>query len=159
MNYKILNSAQDHKRAFDGDLGPNTGGMGTYSDASHSLPFLKKSEIKQAQKINELTALALKNKFGYGYKGVLYGGFIATSEGVKLIEYNARFGDPEAMNVLSLLKSDFIDICKGITGGNLKNIDVHFRNRASVCKYAVPKGYPNKPIKGEEIYVNLATIG
>ena len=151
---KHMPAIQDHKRAFDGDLGPNTGGMGTYSDASHSLPFLKKSEIKQAQKINELTALALKNKFGYGYKGVLYGGFIATSEGVKLIEYNARFGDPEAMNVLSLLKSDFIDICKGITGGNLKNMDVHFRNRASVCKYAVPKGYPNKPIKGEEIYVN-----
>ena len=133
-------AVQDHKRAYEGDTGPNTGGMGAYSDEDHSLPFLTKEDVDSAHEINVSTALALKNKFGYGYKGVLYGGFIATSEGVKLIEYNARFGDPEAMNVLSLLKSDFIDICKGITVGNLKNTDVHFRNRASVCKYADPKG-------------------
>ena len=136
---KHMPAIQDHKRAFEGDLGPNTGGIGTYSDANHSLPFLTKSEIKEAQKINNLTAAALKNKYGYGYKGVLYGGFIATSQGVKLIEYNARFGDPEAMNVLSLLESDFIDICIGIADGKLKNIDVNFLRKASVCKYAVPQ--------------------
>ena len=145
---------QDHKRALDGDLGPNTGGMGTYSAANHSLPFLNKNEVKKAQEINSLTAAALKKKFGYGYKGILYGGFIATSNGVKLIEYNARFGDPEAMNVLSLLQSDFVDICTSIANSNLKNTDISFLNKASVCKYAVPNGYPNKPIKGKEINVD-----
>jgi fusion protein PurCD len=127
--------------------------MGTYSDADHSLPFLKNNEIQEAQKINNLTAAALKDKYGHGYKGVLYGGFIATSKGVKLIEYNARFGDPEAMNALSLLDTDFIDICLALTNGTLKNLDVNFLNMASVCKYAVPKGYPNNPIKNEEINV------
>ena len=150
---KHMPAIQDHKRALDGDVGPNTGGMGTYSDADHSLPFLTNNEIKEAQKINNLTASALKDKYGYGYKGVLYGGFITTSKGVKLIEYNARFGDPEAMNVLSLLDTDFIDICLAITGGTLKNIDVNFLHMASVCKYAVPKGYPDKPIKNEEINI------
>ena len=148
---KHMPAIQDHKRAGEGDVGPNTGGMGTYSDVDHSLPFLKNNEIEEAQKINNLTASALKDKYGYGYKGVLYGGFIATSNGVKLIEYNARFGDPEAMNVLSLLDTDFIDLCLAITNGTLKNVDVNFLNMASVCKYAVPKGYPNNPIKDEEI--------
>ena len=148
---KHMPAVQDHKRAFDGDLGPNTGGMGTYSDANHSLPFLTNSEIKEAQKINETAAAVLKEKSGVGYKGVLYGGFMATSTGVKLIEYNARLGDPEAMNVLTLLDTDFIDICLGITDGVLNNKKISFLKKASVCKYAVPNGYPNKPIKEKEI--------
>ena len=148
---KHMPAVQDHKRAYDGDTGPNTGGMGTYSDGDHSLPFLTKNDINQAHEINIATAKALKNKFGYGYKGVLYGGFIATADGVKLIEYNARFGDPEAMNVLSLLESDFIEICNGITDGRLNQVDVRFKNKATVCKYAVPEGYPDNPVKGEAI--------
>ena len=147
-------AVQDHKRAYEGDTGPNTGGMGTYSDADHSLPFLKDSDIQEAHTINVATAKALKNKFGEGYKGVLYGGFMATGSGVKLIEYNARFGDPEAMNVLPLLKSDFVDICESIADGTLNGADVQFRNKASVCKYAVPEGYPNNPVKGESINVS-----
>jgi len=148
---KHMPAVQDHKRAYDGDTGPNTGGMGTYSDGDHSLPFLTKNDINQAHEINIATAKALKNKFGYGYKGVLYGGFIATADGVKLIEYNARFGDPEAMNVLSLLESDFIEICNGITDCRLNQINVRFKNKATVCKYAVPEGYPDNPVKGEAI--------
>ena len=150
-NLKHMPAVQDHKRAFDDDQGPNTGGMGTYSDADHSLPFLRKAEIQKAQDINQATANALKKEFGYGFKGVLYGGFMATKDGVKLIEYNARFGDPEAMNVLSILKTDFLDICDGISQGTLDQIDVRFKNKATVCKYAVPEGYPDKPIKGEKI--------
>jgi len=148
---KHMPAVQDHKRAYDGDTGPNTGGMGTYSDGDHSLPFLTKNDVNQAHEINIATAKALKNKFGYGYKGVLYGGFIATADGVKLIEYNARFGDPEAMNVLSLLESDFIEICNGITDCRLNQVNVHFKNKATVCKYAVPEGYPDNPVKGEAI--------
>ena len=147
-------AVQDHKRAYEGDTGPNTGGMGTYSDADHSLPFLKDSDIQEAHTINVATAKALKNKFGEGYKGVLYGGFMATGSGVKLIEYNARFGDPEAMNVLPLLKSDFVDICERMVDGTLDGADVQFRNQASVCKYAVPEGYPDNPVKGESINVS-----
>ena len=150
-NLKHMPAVQDHKRAYEGDTGPNTGGMGTYSDRDHSLPFLTKHDVKQAHEINVATAKALKTKFGDGYKGVLYGGFIATENGVKLIEYNARFGDPEAMNVLSLLESDFIEICYGIADGRLNRVDVRFKNKATVCKYAVPEGYPDNPIKGKSI--------
>lgn len=154
MNLKHMPAVQDHKRAYEGDIGPNTGGMGTYSDANHSLPFLNDSDIIDARAINEATANALRDKFGENYKGILYGGFMATSKGVKLIEYNARFGDPEAMNVLSLLESDFIEICNHIAIGDLKNTDVSFAQKATVCKYAVPEGYPDTPVKGEPIYIS-----
>ena len=154
---KHMPAVQDHKRAYEGDTGPNTGGMGTYSDADHSLPFLTEDDIAEAHDINIATATAVKDKFGEGYKGILYGGFMATANGVKLIEYNARFGDPEAMNVLSLLQSDFIDISNGIANGTLENVDVSFQNKATVCKYAVPEGYPDSPVKGEPIDVSGVT--
>lgn len=153
-NLSHMPAVQDHKRAYEGDIGPNTGGMGTYSDSDHKLPFLEDSHIKLAQKINEQTAKALKQKFGEGYKGILYGGFIATNSGVQLIEYNARFGDPEAMNVLSILETDFIEICKSIISGELNDLDIIFKNLATVCKYAVPDGYPDKPVKGNQIDVS-----
>jgi fusion protein PurCD len=153
-NLKHMPAVQDHKRAYEGDTGPNTGGMGTYSDVNHGLPFLTDGDIAKAHEINTATAKALKHKFGEKYKGILYGGFMATANGVMLIEYNARFGDPEAMNVLSLLETDFIDICIGIANGTLDQIDVRFSNKASVCKYAVPDGYPDSPVKGEPIDVS-----
>ena len=151
---KHMPAVQDHKRANEGDKGPNTGGMGTYSDANHSLPFLTNNDIADAHEINIQTIKAVKDKFGEGYKGILYGGFMATANGVKLIEYNARFGDPEAMNVLSLLESDFIEICYAIAYGTLDQVDVRFANKATVCKYAVPVGYPDSPVKGEPIDVS-----
>ena len=151
---KHMPAVQDHKRAYEGDTGPNTGGMGTYSDANHSLPFLTEDDIAEAHQTNTQTAKAVKDKFGEGYRGILYGGFMATASGVKLIEYNARFGDPEAMNVLSLLESDFIEICNGIADGSLNKVDVHFSNKATVCKYAVPEGYPNSPVKDEQIDIS-----
>ena len=153
-NLVHMPAVQDHKRAYENDTGPNTGGMGTYSDSDHSLPFLEKNHIESAQKINEKTAKALKHKFGEGYKGILYGGFIATNAGVQLIEYNARFGDPEAMNVLSILDSDLIEICEAIISESLNNTKIIFKNLATVCKYAVPDGYPDDPIKGHQIDVS-----
>ena len=151
---KHMPAVQDHKRAFNGDTGPNTGGMGTYSDVNHSLPFLTKDDINKAHEINSATARALKDKFSEGYKGILYGGFMATKKGVKLIEYNARLGDPEAMNVLSLLESDFIAICLGIINETLDQAIVRFTNQATVCKYAVPNGYPDRPIRGKPINIS-----
>ena len=153
-NIKHMPAVQDHKRAYDGDLGPNTGGMGSYSDQNHSLPFLKDSDIIESQNINRETLKALKEHFKEDYKGILYGGFMATANGIKLIEYNARFGDPEAMNVLSILKTDLVEICEHIINGSLDKIDIQFENKATVCKYAVPEGYPDNPIKNESIDVS-----
>lgn len=144
---------QDHKRAYDGDKGPNTGGMGSYSCENHLLPFLKKEHVDAALKITKKVADAIYQETGLYYKGVMYGGFILTKDGVKLIEYNARFGDPEAMNVLPLLKTDFASICQSIIVQELSRIKVEFEKKATVCKYVVPEGYPEKPVKNEKIMV------
>ena len=151
-NVAHMPAVQDHKRAYEGDIGPNTGGMGCYTDFNHSLPFVKDNELNDARVINERVARALRDEFGEGYKGILYGGFMITKEGVKLIEYNARFGDPEAMNLLTLLESDFASICMNIAEGNLGGVD--FRKEASVCKYIVPKGYGSNPVKDATLAVN-----
>jgi phosphoribosylamine--glycine ligase len=150
-------AVQDHKRAYEGDTGPNTGGMGSYSDANGSLPFLTDDDITQAHAINQATCDALKTEYNQAYCGVLYGGFMKTPAGVKLIEYNARFGDPEAMNILPLLEADFIDVCQHMLSGTLNELDVTFKPQASVCKYIVPEGYPDKPIKGEVLDVSAVT--
>jgi phosphoribosylamine--glycine ligase len=132
---------QDHKRRFDGDKGPNTGGMGSFSLPDHSMPFLKPSDIEAGLEITRQVAAALLKETGSPYKGVMYGGFIATKDGVKLLESNARFGDPEAMNILPILKTDFVEICRRIIDGTLDKINIEFEHKATVCKYVVPKGY------------------
>ena len=145
-------AVQDHKRAYEGDTGPNTGGMGSYTDSNHSLPFLKEQDIIVAQETNERVLRSLKDHTGQGYKGILYGGFMVTSSGVKLIEYNARFGDPEAMNLLALLESDFAKVCSDIANGTLSQ--VNFRKEASVCKYVVPLGYGSNPRKDTTLLID-----
>jgi len=132
---------QDHKRRFVGDRGPNTGGMGSYSAEDHLLPFLKKEDVDAGLRITEAVADALHRETGEYYKGVMYGGFIITRNGVRLLEYNARFGDPEAMNILPLLKTDFVDVCRAVIDGTLHLLDVAFEAEATVCKYVVPRGY------------------
>jgi phosphoribosylamine--glycine ligase len=139
---------QDHKRVGVGDTGPNTGGMGSYSCSDHSLPFLSAKDVQEASAINSEVAQALREETGDAYKGILYGGFIATRNGIRLIEYNARFGDPEALNVLSLLETDFADICEAIITGKLDEVPISFAKLATVCKYVVPDGYPDAPAKG-----------
>lgn len=151
-------AVQDHKRAFDGDTGPNTGGMGTISDANHSLPFLRSSDLIQAHTISEKVVAALYAETGVYYKGILYGGFMATKNGVRVIEYNSRFGDPESLNVLPLLETDFVAICQAIIAGTLTDSMVRFAQKATVCNYLVPEGYPDKPLKGVKITIDDAPI-
>ena len=137
---------QDHKRAFVGDTGPNTGGMGSYSDANHRLPFLLDSDIEAAQQINEAVIVALRTECEEEYRGILYGSFIATQKGVYIIEYNARFGDPEVLNILSILDCDFVQLCDALARGSLFPEQVRFKPLATVCKYAVPFGYPDSSL-------------
>lgn len=132
---------QDHKRRFVDDKGPNTGGMGSYSCADHSLPFLKPSDIESGLEITRKVAEAIYRETGEYYRGVMYGGFIVTSKGVRLLEYNARFGDPEAMNIFPILETDFAVICEAVVSGTLDRVNAVFARKATVCKYIVPKGY------------------
>ncbi len=132
-------AVQDHPQAYEGDTGPITGGMGSYSDKNGLLPFLDKKSYQESVKIMEKTMKAVKTEVG-PYKGILYGQFMLCSDGPRLVEYNARFGDPEAMNVLSIINSSLVDICGDIVDGNLRK--THFKPLATVCKYIVPKGYP-----------------
>ncbi len=132
---------QDHKRRFVDDKGPNTGGMGSYSDSNHLLPFLKPEDIAEGLAITRRVAEAILKETGEPYKGIMYGGFMATKDGVKLLEYNARFGDPEAMNILPILKTDFVDVCRAVIDGTLDKLPIEFDHKATVCKYIVPKGY------------------
>ena len=152
-------AVQDHKRAYDGDKGPNTGGMGTYSCADHSLPFLRPSDIQDAHDINVQVTKALYEETGVYFTGIMYGGFIACKDKVGLIEYNARFGDPEAMNVLPILKTDFVDICLATIEGSLDGMQIEFEKKATVCKYIVPEGYPDSPVKGEKIEIGSIPDG
>lgn len=139
---------QDHKRRFNNDEGPNTGGMGSYSCADHLLPFLKKSDVEAGLAVTEQVAEALYRETGSYYRGVMYGGFMATRQGVRLLEYNARFGDPEAMNILPLLQTDFVDLCRALLAGELKGSKIDFARQATVCKYVVPQDYGMPQDKG-----------
>ncbi len=153
-NSAHMPAVQDYKRLLEGDQGPQTGGMGSYSMPDHKLPFLTDKDIARAQEINQKTITALRSKFKKGYKGILYGGFMKTKEGVRLLEYNARLGDPEGINALALLESDFVDICQAIIKGTLSQEQVVFKNKATVLKYAVPEGHPENPVK--DAVINLS---
>ena len=148
-------AAQDHPHAYEGDQGPITGGMGSYSDKDGLLPFLDKKSYQDSVKIMQDTVNAIKKEVG-PYKGILYGQFMLCKDGPKLVEYNARFGDPEAMNVLPLLKTDFVELCEDIVDGNFKSAD--FKRKATVCKYIVPQGYPETGKAGQIINVNESKI-
>ncbi len=148
---------QDHKRAYEDDEGPNTGGMGSYSMEDHLMPFITQEDVTKALEDMKKTVAAVKSETGIGYKGFLYGQFMKTAKGLKLIEYNSRWGDPEAMNVLPLLKGNFVDICWSIIDGNLSH-NFKFENKATVCKYLAPEGYPVNPKKDEPVKINKEKI-
>lgn len=139
---------RDYKRAYDGDMGPNTGSMGSYSCSDHGLPSLPDEAVRKGIRIMEATIQALSGSSGR-FRGVLYGGFMVTEGGVFLLEYNVRFGDPEAMNVLALLEKPLIDVGWEIVDGRLSRTP--FEKRATVCVYVVPRGYPTNPTKDKPV--------
>jgi phosphoribosylamine--glycine ligase len=152
-----LPAVQDHKRLLSDDKGPNTGGMGSYSCNDGLLPFLTQKEYDEAASILRQIINALASD-GCRYVGPIYGQFILTAQGVKIIEINARFGDPEAMNVLPLLQSDFLSICTAMINGTLSKQDIKMEKKSTVCKYVVPEGYGVKSMVGEPLIVDEKAI-
>ncbi len=144
---KTMTSAQDHKRAGDGDTGLNTGGMGTFSPS----PFYTKEVDDFCKKyIYQPTVDAMKAE-GREFKGIIFFGLMLTPKGPKVLEYNARFGDPEAQVVLPRMKNDIIDVVEACIDGTLDSIDLQFEDNACVCVVAASKGYPVSYEKGFKI--------
>lgn len=142
-----LATAQDHKRAYDGDKGPNTGGMGAYSPA----PIMSENLINQTMRdIIEPTIKAMKEK-GNPYKGVLYAGLMITENGPKLIEYNARFGDPECQVLMMRLKSDILPALKAVAEGKLEGETLDWDQQTAITIVMAAKGYPGTYEKGSQI--------
>ena len=140
---------QDYKRAYDNNQGPNTGGMGCIMNY---LPFLKENDIKDAENINKLVLQNISTNYQSEYVGVLYGSFIKTNKGIRVIEYNCRFGDPEVISLLESIKTDFYDVCLDIFNKTLKSIN--FNNKPILTKYIVCENYPENPLINYEFYVN-----
>lgn len=139
-----MSPAQDHKPVFDGDKGPNTGGMGTYSP----LPHIPQSIVDDAiENIIKPTARAMVAE-GRPFRGVLFAGLMITKDGPKTIEFNARFGDPEAQVVLPRLKTDLVDIILASLNGRLNEIDIAWSDEAAVCVILASEGYPGSYAKG-----------
>ena len=149
LNYKLMPPCQDHKRAYDNDEGPNTGGMGAFCPTSVCTDDVLKETVKN---IVEPTVKGLREE-NRTFKGVIYFGLMATDKGVKVIEYNARFGDPETQAVLPLLKTDFVDVIEACIDGNLDKINIEWENKCGFCVVAASGGYPGKVVKGLPITI------
>jgi phosphoribosylamine--glycine ligase len=142
-----LASAQDHKRAFDGDTGPNTGGMGAYSPA----PIVDAAMSAQVMREIALPTLAAMKAMGTPFKGVLYAGLMITAEGPKLIEYNVRFGDPECQVLMLRLMSDLVPALLASRDGVLKSLDLRWYREAALTVVMAARGYPGSYAKGSVI--------
>jgi phosphoribosylamine---glycine ligase len=142
-----LATAQDHKRAFDGDKGPNTGGMGAYSPA----PVMTEEHARRAMHDIVLPTLRVMKSLGMPYKGVLYAGLMITAEGPKLIEYNVRFGDPECQVLMLRLMSDLVPAMLACCDGVLKSFDLRWYPDAAITVVMAAKGYPGPYAKGSSI--------
>ena len=141
-------SAQDHKRAFDGDKGPNTGGMGTYAPAPVMTPELMERAVEEILK----PTISAMEKEGRAYRGCLYLGLMITADGPKVVEFNARFGDPETQVVLPLLDGDLVQIMHACADGTLADVPIRWKDGAAVCVVLSAGGYPASYEKGNEIY-------
>ena len=140
-------SAQDHKRLLDGDNGPNTGGMGAYAPA----PIFTNDLLQEAVKKVLQPAMDGLRIEGRKFVGVLYAGLMLTSNGIRVLEFNCRFGDPETQVVLPLLETDLVEIAEACVDGRLNEVDVKWKNGAAVCIVLASKGYPEKPEKGQVV--------
>jgi phosphoribosylamine---glycine ligase len=150
--------AQDFKRALEGNQGPNTGGMGSYSQRDHLLPFVPAADRDRALEIVAGSVAALRAE-GLAFRGVLYGGFMLTAAGPRLLEFNARFGDPEAMNALTLYEEgNFASLLYGVATGRVDPTLLQFRRRATVVKYLVPPGYGSRSQPGGLLTLNEEAI-
>ena len=144
---KTMTSAQDHKRAGDGDTGLNTGGMGTFSPSPF---YTKEVEAFCEEYIYQATVDAMAAE-GREFKGVIFFGLMLTADGPKVLEYNARFGDPEAQVVLPRMKNDIIEVMEACIDGTLDQVDLQFEDNAAVCVVLASDGYPVSYEKGYEI--------
>lgn len=143
-----MTTAQDHKRAYDGDLGPNTGGMGVYSP----IQLISKKDFDDMVLIMEKAAYATsKEPFTHDYRGCLYGGFMVTPQGPKVLEFNVRFGDPETQVIVPRLDSDLLEILIAIAQGKTDEIDLKWVDDCAVCVVLASKGYPLSYDVGKEI--------
>ncbi len=145
---RVMSSAQDHKRAQDGDQGLNTGGMGTFSPS----PFYTKEIDDYCRKHIYQPTVDAMAKEGRPFQGVIFFGLMLTQEGPKVLEYNARFGDPEAQVVLPRMKNDVIDVMEACANGTLDQVELEFESNAAVCVVLASKGYPLKYERGFPIH-------
>lgn len=143
-----MEPAQDHKRAFDGDLGPNTGGMGVYSP----VPIVEPAELETMKHLMNVAAEATAEEpFKHDYRGVLYGGFMLTPQGPKMLEFNARFGDPETQVILPRLQTDLVDIMWAVAHGKPENVQLDWSDSWAVGVVLASEGYPGEYEKGKVI--------
>jgi phosphoribosylamine--glycine ligase len=143
---RVMEPATDHKRLLDNDEGPNTGGMGVFSP----VPSLRAKALDKMSRILEQTVAALREE-GITFRGVLYGGFILTADGPKVLEYNVRFGDPETQVLLPRLKTDLLEIILAVTEGRLADIELEWSDEVAVSVVLASDGYPEKPETGKPI--------
>jgi len=142
-------SSQDHKRVFDGDKGPNTGGMGAYSPAPVITPSMHEKIMKEVM----IPAVEGMKKEGRTYKGVLYGGVMINDGEIRVLEFNCRFGDPETQPVLMRLDTDIVTVIDAVIDGTLSDVKLSWKEENAVCVVMAAKGYPGSYEKGEEISV------
>lgn len=142
-----LASSQDHKPAYDGDTGPNTGGMGAYSPA----PLMTEELLDKVIETILVPTVHAMNNCGKRFKGVLYAGLMITKGGPKVLEYNVRFGDPETQPIMMRLDTDILDLLEAVCDGKLKDMDIKWKDEAAVCVVMSSGGYPGKYEKGIEI--------
>lgn len=146
-NFALMPPVRDHKRIGEGDTGANTGGMGTFSDDN----LLSQAQIEEITNLIITPTLKGCEKDGFPFRGILFLGLMMTENGVKVLEYNVRFGDPETQSIMVRLESDLIDICEAILDQNLNEVKLNWKKGSSACVVLASQNYPNNPKTGDEI--------